>query len=49
MNTGRNSKSSDSKSSRSEAGHRKLARWAVGLAALIIAIAIVFLLARFVG
>jgi hypothetical protein len=49
MNTGRNSRSPDLKSTRSEAGHRKLARWAVGLAAFIVLIAIAALFARFVA
>jgi hypothetical protein len=48
MNTTRDSKPSALRGARSEAGHRKLARYATILAAVAAAIAIAAILARFV-
>jgi len=49
MNSDRGSKPPDLRSVRSEAGHRKLARWTIGLVAAVIAIVLVVLFARFVS
>jgi hypothetical protein len=48
MNTSKDSKTSDSRGSRSEAGHRKLARYAAISAAVAVLIAIAAVLLRFV-
>ena len=47
MNSDHSSSGSDSRGSRSEAGHRKLARWAVGLAVIVVVVAMGALFLRF--